>query len=261
MLRLAASILVLSSLTFAVGCAEAPNAEEAGDTSDAITGGVYVGKVVTVSGDALRLRSTPDLKKADGSALTKNIVGLLPVGTKIKISDATEHNGFYAVEVLTADMRKKLATPTGWVYGEFIKQQLQEPVDNTVEDGNGTGSWNNPEPALVSYTFADCSGMKDDQGKAMAPTVEQFLANDEPYAVIALDTNTYSYNMVAEITELSAKSPVNPNGIRIPLRIVKTSKTQPSGGFTATICASPSLQADLPNKSGKVTLTVYPDPI
>jgi hypothetical protein len=254
MLRGAATLLLLSALSLfgAPGCAAESAQEDTSDSSDAITGSVAAGKVVTVSGDALRLRRTPDLTN------TKNVLGLLPVGTQVKITSATKQNGFYAVEVLTAGIKKKLGVATGWVYGDFIDQKAKDPIDNTVEDGQGTGSWNNPESMKVGVVVTDCSQLKDDQGKAMAPTIDEFLAGDLPYAVIGLDTNTYPYGMTADIAELNAKSTFNPGGIRIPLRIVKTAATQPAAGFTVTLCASDAVKASLPSE---VNLTVYPDPL
>jgi hypothetical protein len=128
----------------------------------------------------------------------------------------------------------------------------------------GTGSWNNPESMKVSFVVADCSQAKDDQGKPMAPTLEGFLADDLPYAVIGLDTNTYPYGITADIAELNAKSDFNPGGIRIPLRIVKTSKTQPENGFTVTLCATDATKTKitaLAGDGGLLNLTVYPDPL
>lgn len=254
MLRGAASLLLLSALSL-IGCAAEPAPEDAADTSDAITGSVAVGKVVTVTGDALRLRRTPDLSS------TKNVIGLLPVGTKVRVADASPQNGFYRVEVLTDGIKTKLGVSSGWVYGDFIEKQAKDPVDTTVDDGNGTGSWNVPQEMKVDFVVADCSASKDDQGKAMAPTLEDFMADDLPYAVIGIDTNTFPYDATAEIAELNAKSDFNPGGVRIPLRIVKTSKTQPAGGFTVTLCASDATKAKLPTDGGRLNLTVYPDPL
>jgi hypothetical protein len=253
--------LLVSALScLVVGCAGEPG-EESASEGDAITQAVYTGKILTVTGDALRLRGTPEKETADGKAIKKNIIGLLPVGTTIKVTDAKERNGFYAVEVLTPAMRKKLAKSTGWIYRDFFDQKAKAPVDNTVEQGSGTGSWNNPERAQVDFTFADCSALQDDKGAAMGPSLEQFLAADEPFVTIAIDTNTFSYGMVADIKELNEKSPLNPNGIPIPLRIVKTAATQPDAGFTVTICANPAMKAQLPTDGGKLNLSVYPDPV
>lgn len=262
MLRGAAPVsLLLSALLSLVGCA-AESAQDATEgSSEAISGSVGAGKIVTVSGDALRLRRTPEKEDSSGKAISKNIIGLLPIGTQVKITAATPHNGFYPVEVLTSGIRQKLGTATGWVYADFLNQKKKDPSDNTVEDGHGTGSWNNPESMKVDFVVADCSQMKDDQGKPMAPTVEDFMASDEPYAVVGLDTNTYPYGMTAEIAELSAKSAFNPGGIRIPLRIVKTSTTQPKGGFTVTLCATEATKAKLPTDGGQLNLTIFPDPV
>lgn len=256
MLRGAAILLIASALSL-VGCAAEPaSSDDSGAADEAISGAVTAGKVVTVSGDALRLRRTPELADAKGKAITKNILGLLPIGANVKITDATSKNGFYTVEVLTASVIKELGgISKGFVYGDFINKKAKEPVDNTVE-GDGTGSHNNPQQAKVLVNVADCSAMKDDRGKAMAPTIEGFLASDEPYAVIGLDTNTFSYGMTADIAELDAKSAFNPNGIPIPLRIVKTAASSPDGQFTVTICAAAAVKAQLP---AELNLTVYPD--
>jgi hypothetical protein len=256
MLRGAVALLLLSALS--VGCAAESASEETGDSTGAMTGSVAVGKVVTVSGDALRLRRTPDLSNL------KNVLGLLPIGTKVRVANATKQNGFYQVDVLSDGIKKKLGVASGWVYGDFIDKQAKDPVDSTAEVGMGTGSWNNPESMKVSFVVADCSQAKDDQGKPMAPTLEGFLADDLPYAVIGLDTNTYPYGITADIAELNAKSDFNPGGIRIPLRIVKTSKTQPENGFTVTLCATDATKtkiAALAGDGGLLNLTVYPDPL
>jgi hypothetical protein len=247
MFRRAFFLLVLP----VIGCAAEPS-ETTSDSNDALSGNVAVGKVVTVHGDALRLRKTPDLSNL------KNVIGLLPINSQVRITSAAPQNGFYQVDVLTSSVAKKLGASSGWVYGSYINGKAKDPIDTTVDDGNGTGSWNAPTQAKVDFVVADCSTLKDDQGKAMAPTIEDFMSSDQPYAVIGIDTNTFSYGMTASIAELNAKSAFNPGGVNIPLKIVKTATTQPDAGFTVTLCMKDAM--NLPTDSGQLNLTVYPDP-
>lgn len=237
-------------MVLATGCAAADNwAEEQGGSESALTGKVTAGRVVQTVTDGLRLRKTPTRVN------TNNIIGLIPQGTNVKILDGTPSDGFYKIEVLDKTIRDALVVDSGWVFGEYLSGEAEEPFD---PDESLTGTHDVPTEMRVKLTISDCKGLKDDQGKAMAPTIDDALSGRSSYAVLAIDTNTFSYGMKAKIQELDQKSSFNPSGKAIKLKIVKTVKEQPAGMFTVTLCSTAT--TTIPTDGGLLNLAVYPYP-
>lgn len=253
------NLLPLLGLSLLIGCAAPATGEELSGTDSALSGNVAAGTVTKTTTDGLRLRRTPD-KSSDKSAdkTLSNIVGLIPIGTQVKIVTGTPTNGFYQIKVLDAALVKALKVDTGWVFGDYLEGKAEEPAD-PAEDVSLTGTHDVDTIATVDFIASDCTDLKDDMGRAMAPTVDDYLlSSGHPYAVIAIDTNTFSYGSSASIEEIDQASSFNPGGVKVPLKIVKTSRTQPAGGFTVTICMSTSSKALLPtDANGQVTLHVH----
>ena len=253
------NLLPLLALSFLIGCAAPATGEDLSGTDSALSGTVAAGTVTKTITDGLRLRKTPDKSAATDADKTKsNIYGLIPIGTQVKILTGKPTNGFYQIKVLDAALVKALQVDTGWVFGDYLQGKAEEPADPAA-DVSLTGTHDVDTIATVDFISSDCTDLKDDMGRAMAPTVDDFLlSSGHPYAVIGIDTNTFSYGMMASIEEIDQASSFNPGGVKVPLKIVKTSKTQPAGGFTVTICMSDSSKALLPtDANGRVTLHVH----
>lgn len=251
------SLPLLSALLLVGACA-ADSAELDDDTSsaEALSGNVDNGAIVKTVTDGLRLRKTPS--KADET----NIVGLLPRGTRVKIVDGRETNGFYKVNVLSTPIRDDLTTPIGWVFGDYLAGRAVEPGANgtTEREESRTGTRAAPTVMRVNFTVTDCRTLNDDKGKPMTPSIDDFLTTSGlTHAVIGIDTNTFSYGARATIDEVDAPSLFNPGGTKVPLTIVKTAKTQPSGAFTVTLCSNKATTSLLPANDGMLTLSVYPN--
>jgi len=252
-----ALLLVVVAAAGGVGCAS-PTLEDADESAGAISGDVEVGTEFETLGDALRLRRTPS--KED----SKNILGLLPTGTKVKILEGAPNNGFYKVEVTSEPIASELPLSKGWVYGEYLKGDAEEPPvteeekEQLEESTTGTHE-GTPTVALVNFVVdTACASKKDDKGKAMAPSLDEALAGTKTYAVVGIDTNTFSYGMRASLEELDKVSDWNPEGKKIPLKVMKTLTTQAPAGFTVTLCASAAAKEQIKGDAdGKMTLSVY----
>ncbi len=231
-----------------VGCTAACTApgigEEDGDTSgDALSGRVTVGRIVQTAGEALRLRRAPT------RTTTSNIVGVLPKGTSVKILESVPNDGFYKVEVQDAALVKKLRTSTGWVYGEYLTGDAEEPQD---PDESRTGTWDVPTQMKAKLVVSSCADLRDDQGNAFAPSLDDAIAGKTSYAAIAIDTNTFAYGMKATIDQVDAKS-----GKTIKFKVLKTATSAPDGPFTVTICTRSGTAEGLAPADGFVDLSVY----
>ena len=247
---LARTLLPLLGLSLLLGCASPATTEDTAGSNSALSGSVAAGTVTKTSTDGLRLRKT-----ADKTNLS-NVIGLIPIGTQVKIVTGTPTKGFYQIKVLDPALAKALQVDTGWVYGDYLTGKATEP---TAPDESLTGTHDVDTIASVDWIQSDCTGLVDDAGNPMAPSVDDvLLGSAHAYAVIAIDTNTFSYGTSASIDEVDQASLFNPGGVKVPLKIVKTSTTQPDGPFTVTICMSPSSKALLPtDANGRVTLHVH----
>jgi len=242
------SVLLFSLLSTAVaGCSADNWGEDQSGAESALTGRVTAGRIVTTATDGLRLRRNPSREN------TKNIIGLIPKDTNVKILDGVPNDGFYKVEVMDAKVKSGLAAATGWVFGEYLNGDEEEPFD---PDESRTGTHDVPTVMKAKLVVSDCKGLTDDKGEPMTRTVEDVISGKLNYAVIAIDTNTFSYNMMARIEELEAKSSFNANGKKVKFKVVKTEKQAPEGGFTATICSSTNVAIPV-DGDGRVTLSVY----
>lgn len=243
------ALVLVGSLLAA--CAAPGLEEEMSGSDSALSGTVAAGTVTKTTTDGLRLRRTPD------KASSANVIGLIPIGTQVKIVTGKPTNGFYKLQVLDETLAQKLAVDTGWVYGDYLEGKDEEPAPSE-EEPSLTGTHDVPTVARVKWIGSDCKNLKDDQGKPMAPSVDDFLlSSGKPFAVIGIDTNTFSYGMTASIEEIDQPSSFNPGGVKVPLKIVKTARAQPDGMFTVTICMSPASKALLPtDEDGLLTLSV-----
>lgn len=240
------SSCVLAALSVA-GCAGDNWGEDKSETENALVGKVTAGRIVTTNTDGLRLRKTPSREN------TKNIIGLIPTGTNVKIVDGSPTDGFYKVEVMDKKVRDDLVVDTGWVFGEYLNGEEEEEFD---PDESRTGTHDVPTVMSAKLVVSSCAGLKDDKGEPMTRTVEDVISGKLAYGVIAIDADTFSYNMRAGIDEVDAKSSFNPRGKRVKFKIVKTAKGSQPDGFTATICSSSNLNVPR-NSDGRVTLSVY----
>ena len=181
--------LLLASLALVVGsigCAAPSDADEAESSGEALSGRVTVGRVVQTAGDALRLRRSPSRET------TQNIIGVLPKGTSVKILESAPNDGFYRVEVQDRAVTAKLRTSTGWVYGEYLSGDSEEPVD---PDESRTGTWDVPTEMRAKLVVRRCAG-------TFAPSLEDAVAGRSPWAAVAFDTNTFSKGMKVKIAQL-----------------------------------------------------------
>jgi hypothetical protein len=248
--RTSTLVSLLAITLLAAGCASENWVEDEGGSDSALTGKVTVGRVVQTVTEGLRLRRTPSREN------TNNIIGLIPTGSNVKIVDGTPTDGFYKIEVIDKKVRDALEADIGWVYGEYLNGDAEEPPADP--DQSLTGTWDVASEVRVNFKISDCKGLKDDQGKPMAPTIDDVLEKGtSSYAVLAIDTNTYSYGMKAKIKEVDQKSSFNPGGKPVKFKIVKTAKTQPQDGFTVTICGRPESAMTLPTDNGLLNLSVY----
>lgn len=236
MLRVA---LLLSVL--ALGCAAPAGDEGASATTDALRGTVTVGRIVETATDGLRLRSSTSRDTL------KNIIGTMPKGTQVKIIAADPADGFYQVKVLDAALTKKWKRDTGWVFGEYLTGESEDP------DTSHTGEWDEPSRAVAKLVVKKCEGMTDDRGNAFAPTLDDALSGKSAYAAIGIDTNTFAYGMKATIDEVTALSS---SGKTIEFKVLKTAASAPAGPFTATICTK-SGAAPAGLSAEEVSLAVY----
>ena len=247
---LSRKLLSLLGLSLLIGCASPATGEDTEGTGSALSGTVAAGTVTKTSTDGLRFRRTA--AKTDSS----NVIGLIPKGTQLKLVTGTPTKGFYQIKILDTVLAKALQVDTGWVYGDYLTGKATEPAD---PDESLTGTHDVETIATVNWVQSDCKDLTDDKGNAMGPSVDDYLlGSGNVYAVIAIDTNTFSYGSSASIEEIDQRSSFNPGGVKVPLRIVKTSTTQPDGPFTVTLCMSPSSKALLPtDANGQVTLHVH----
>jgi hypothetical protein len=242
-------LFLLASLAPLAACG-APSDDDDGSTegADALSGRVTAGRVVQTIGDGLRLRSKPS------RVTTANIIGVLPKGTSVKIVDGVPNDGFYKVQVVDAAVAARLHPSTGWVYGEYLNGEAEEPQD---PDESRTGTWDVPTKMKARLVVTKCSALKDDKGNAFAPPLDDALAGKSSYAAIALDTNTFSFGMKATIDQVDAKGALNPSAKPIKLKILKTAAASPDGPVTATICTVSGAAEGLATEDGFVDLSVY----
>lgn len=237
-----------------VGCAVPALDEESGSSANRLSGTVEVGTIVTTKTDGLRLRKLPTKDNQD------NVIGLLPLDTRVKVLETTPMGGFYKVDVLDAKVRDALLADQGWVFGEHLTGQEAEPAAVApVREPSTTGTHDVDTVMQVRFRVVEsCSALRDDQGKAMAPSIDDVLERGAARAVLGIDTNTFSYGMTASIDELDAPSSFNPGGVKIPLKIVKTARTQSPGLSTITLCSAAAVSMLLPANDGTLTLHVHP---
>lgn len=236
--------LLLASLALvvgSVGCAAPSDADEAESSGEALSGRVTVGRVVQTAGDALRLRRSPSRET------TQNIIGVLPKGTSVKILESAPNDGFYRVEVQDRAVTAKLRASTGWVYGEYLSGDSEEPVD---PDESRTGTWDVPTEMRAKLVVRRCAG-------TFAPSLEDAVAGRSPWAAVAFDTNTFSKGMKVKIAQLDARSALNPTGKSVKLKILETATSAPDGPFTVTVCTASGSAPALETADGFVDVAVY----
>lgn len=236
---------------FLVACAPVA-AEEMGSSDSNLSGNAIEEDIVTTTTDGLRLRKTPN--KDDQS----NVIGLLPTGTRLKILKGEPTDGFYNVEVMSEDIRDALLVPKGWVFGEYLEGRTVDPGEDPP---SLTGARDVPTVARVKWRAEpNCRTLLDDEGKAMTPTLDQARIEGAAFAVLGIDTNTFSYGMRASIEEIDKRSTFNITGTPIPFKIVKTARTAPDGPFTVTLCMPGAHGLVLPDdEENMLTLRVYPN--
>lgn len=233
-------------------------AEDMEAGGSAITGSVAAGTVVTTT-TALRIRRGPS---ADSE---KNILGILPVGTKVKIVDPDPVSGFYSVEVQDSTLVAKLKTSKGWCFGEHL---LGKAADEGADEAPGTNDDDDadvpvptPAPRTMKAQFVskNCRPMKDDQGAFMKPTIDDYVINaggNVDFAVMEVNSNALPYGTMLTIDELDAKPAIANKGRGVKFKIVKTAATAVSAPLTVTLCTTAS--GFLPPAGTELTLRVNP---
>lgn len=239
---------LLALVTLAAGCAAEAPADEGDSSADALSGRVTAGRVVQTIGDALRLRRAPT------RTMTANILAVLPKGTSLRIVDGVPDDGFYQVELVDAALAKKVGAKRGWVYGEYLNGESEEPED---PDQSKTGTWDVPTQMRAKLVVARCDALRDDQGNAFAPPVEDAVSGKSAFAAAAFDTNTFAYGMKATIAQLDAKNALNPSGKALKLKVLKTAGSAPDGPFTVTICTRTGNDPGIADAEGFVDVSVY----
>ena len=240
--RLPATLLLVT--TFALGsvaCAGPTDEDTEGSSGEALAGRVTVGRVVETAGDALRLRRTPSRET------TQNILGVLPKGTRVKILESAPNDGFYRVEVQDRAVTSKLRTSTGWVYGEYLAGESEEPED---PDASKTGTWDVPTEMRAKLVVRRCEG-------TFAPSLEDAVAGRSPWAAVGFDTNTFAKGMKVTIAQLDARSSLNPTGKSLKLKVLETAASAPDGPFTVTVCTASGSAPALQTEDGFVDVAVY----
>lgn len=221
----------------------------------AITGSVAAGTVVTTTA-ALRIRRGPS---ADSE---KNILGVLPVGTKVKIVDPDPVSGFYNVEVQDSTLVAQLKTSKGWCFGEHLLGKATDDgaVDEPEETDNAPGK---PAATTMQAQFEskNCRPMKDDQGAFMKPTIDDYVINaggNVDFAVMEVQTSSpLKYGTTLSIDEIDALPAIANKGRGVKFKIVKTPQgAATTGPVIVTLCTTAS--GFLPPARSTLTLRIDP---
>lgn len=231
-------------------------AEDMEAGGSAITGSVAAGTVVTTT-TALRIRRGPS------SESEKNILGILPAGTKVKIVDPDPVSGFYSVEVEDDVLVAKLKTSKGWCFGEhLLGKATDDAADDAEQDEDGTDApVPTPAPRTMKAQFVskNCRPMKDDQGAFMKPTIDDFVINaggNVDFAVMEVNSNALPYGTMLTIDELDAKPAIANKGRGVTFKVVKTVASAASEPLTVTLCTMAS--GFLPPRGTELTLRINP---
>lgn len=260
-MRSAFLALALSSVTL-VACGGAGLGEDFASGEDALTGNVTVGRTVQTQADGLRLRKTPSKESQ------KNVIGLLPAGTTVKLLESAPVDGFYKVEVMDDGMRERLLVDTGWVWGEHLNGEAEEPAEEEVVLAQAPAEarvdeapeYGEPKTVYPIPRFVDCRGRTDDKGAAMV-NVETPMGGTPALASLELNSDEFPYGSEATIKQVDLQNNFNPGGSPITFKIVRTLPKHVTTQLYVTICtdAPGFAQSALPKDIfGRVDVTVRP---
>lgn len=259
---------LLRALGFALvtlsACAAPLDDGETG-TEAALSGRVAEGTVVETT-TALRIRRTPSTESS------ANILGLLPTGTEVRVIESLPTNGFYKVEILDDALARKIKQRTGWVFGEYLTGEGEEPdlpaegeVENENEKGNenengaeGGAPTAKPVRELTArFVSKNCVPMKDDQNQYMRPTIDEFVINGNgnvTHAALGINSDELAYGTLLRIPEIDQKPAVANKGRSVLFKVVKTGDAPASEPLTVTLCTMAS--GLLPPAGSEVTLQI-----
>ena len=235
-----------------------------GDTGAeaALSGRVAEGTVVETT-TTLRIRRTPSTESS------ANILGLLPVGTEVRVMESLPTNGFYRVEILDDALARKIKQRAGWVFGQYLTGEGEEPdlpadgeVANEKEDekenDNGEDSTTAPARELKArFVSKNCVPMKDDQNQYMRPTIDEFVINGNgnvTHAALGINSDELPYGALLRIPEIDQKQAVANKGRSVLFKVVKTGDAPASEPLTVTLCTMAS--GLLPPAGSEITLQI-----
>lgn len=251
---------LLHALGFALvtlsACAAPLDDGETG-TEAALSGRVVEGTVVETT-TSLRIRRTPSTESSS------NILGLLPVGTEVRVMESLPTNGFYKVEILDDALARKIKQRSGWVFGEYLTGEGEEPdlpAENEVEEEDqDQGGDATPEPARelkARFVSKNCVPLKDDQNQYMRPTIDEFVINGNgnvTHAALGINSDELPYGTLLRIPEIDQKQAVANKGRSVLFKVVKTGDAPASEPLTVTLCTMAS--GLLPPAGSEITLRI-----
>ena len=256
---------LLAALGFAlvtVSACAAPIDDADTGTEAALSGRVAEGTVVETT-TTLRIRRTPS------TASSANIHGLLPVGTEVRVMESLPTNGFYKVEILDESLARKIKQRAGWVFGEYLTGEGEEPDlpadgkvenDNATDDEDGNADPSTPTPMRelkARFVSKNCVPMKDDQNQYMRPTIDEFVINGNgnvTHAALGINSDELPYGALLRIPEIDQKPAVANKGRSVLFKVVKTGDAPASEPLTVTLCTMAS--GLLPPAGSEVTLQI-----
>ena len=229
-------------------------------TEAALSGRVAEGTVVETT-TTLRIRRTPSTESS------ANILGLLPVGTEVRILESMPTNGFYKVEILNETLARKIKQRAGWVFGEYLTGEGEEPdlptegeVEGEGENGNENDDPSTPTPTRelkARFVSKNCVPMKDDQNQYMRPTIDEFVINGNgnvTHAALGINSDELPYGALLRIPEIDQKPAVANKGRSVLFKVVKTGDAPASEPLTVTLCTMAS--GLLPPAGSEITLQI-----
>ncbi|MBX3196570.1 MAG: SH3 domain-containing protein [Labilithrix sp.] len=224
----------------------------------ALSGRVAEGTVVETT-TALRIRRTPSTESS------ANILGLLPVGTEVRVMESLPTNGFYKVELLDEGLARKIKQRGGWVFGEYLTGEGEEPELPADGEGDADGDQDpdgdaTPEPVrelTARFVSKNCVPMKDDQNQYMRPTIDEFVINGNgnvTHAALGINSDALPYGTLVRIPEIDQKQAIANRGRSVLFKVVKTGDAPASEPLTATLCTMAS--GFLPPAGSEITLQI-----
>jgi hypothetical protein len=137
--KLAFLTVGIAGLLTLAACATLPEDDASDDAASAIEGSVRVGKIVTTT-TRLRFRTSPSTQNL------RNVAGVLPTGTEVKIVESSPTRGFYKVELQDEDLIRSFDRSTGWCFGRYLLDGAPEEDLPASEDADGGTSPDAGEP-------------------------------------------------------------------------------------------------------------------